>query len=237
MGRLQKTDVSGPSKDACGIECYLYNIDRISYAKALSIQLDLHARCASGELPGTLILLEHDPVLTMGVKTGENNVLASPDVLEREGIELVQTDRGGDVTYHGPGQLVGYPIFPLRAMGFDLHGYLRSLEQSIIDALAEFGLKADRNGPAGVWVGYKKVCSSGVAVRKWVTYHGFALNVAPNMRHFSLINPCGLDSRQITCLRDILGSAPDMTDVRAACARGIERNFGVELHPWPGGSP
>jgi len=237
MDKLEKTELSRSSEGASGTDCFLYKIERISYTKALNLQLDFHAKCAAGELPGVLLLLEHDPVITMGVKTGEGNVLASEEILQREGVELVWTDRGGDVTYHGPGQLVGYPIFRLRPMGLDLHGYLRTLEQSIIDALAEFGLKGERNGPAGVWVGGKKVCSIGVAVRKWVTYHGFALNVAPNMRHFSLINPCGLESHQITCLRDLLGVAPDMAEVRAACARGFERNFHLEFRPWPGGSP
>lgn len=237
MDNAEKTDISRSSEDTSGTECLLYNIERLSYTKALDLQLDIHAKCAKGDLPGVLVLLEHDPVITMGVKTGEGNVLASEEILQREGVELVWTDRGGDVTYHGPGQLVGYPIFRLRLMGLDLHGYLRTLEQSIIDALAEFGLKGERNGPAGVWVGDRKVCSIGVAVRKWVTYHGFAMNVAPNMQHFSLINPCGLASEQITCLRDLLGVAPDMAEVRAACARGFERNFDVNLRPWPGGSP
>lgn len=238
MDTVQKTDLSRSSVGASGSDCFLYNIERVSYTKALNLQLELHARCAAGELPGVLLLLEHDPVITKGVKAGaSSNVLASPEILRREGVELVETDRGGDVTYHGPGQLVGYPIFPLRAMGLDLHGYLHTLEESIIDALAEFGLKGGRNGPAGVWVGDKKVCSIGVAVRKWVTYHGFALNVAPNMSHFSLINPCGLQSAQISCLRDLLGTVPDMGDVRAACARGFQRNFHVEFRPWPGGSP
>lgn len=237
MDYAEKRDVSRSSVCVPGGDCYLYNIDRNSYAKILNLQLDIHARVAAEELPGTLILLEHDPVLTMGVKTGEGNVLASEQILQREGVELVQTDRGGDVTYHGPGQLVGYPIFPLRKMGLDLHGYLRTLEQCIIDVLAEFDLKGERNGPAGVWVGEKKVCSIGVAVRKWVTYHGFALNVAPNMRHFSLINPCGLQSSQISCIRDLLGSAPDMDEVRDACARAFESNFRISFVPWPGGSP
>jgi lipoate-protein ligase B len=216
-------------------ECYLYNIERISYTKALSLQLDLHARCVSGELPGVLLLLEHDPVITMGVKTADGNVLASPEVLDREGVELVRTDRGGDVTYHGPGQLVGYPIFRLREMWLDLRTYLDTLQQSIIDAIADFGLAGRRHGLAGVWVGDRKVCSIGIAVRKWVTYHGFALNVDPNMRHFAFINPCGLASQQITSLKELLGAAPDMADVRQACARGFERNFGISFAPWPGG--
>lgn len=235
MDAFSNTDSSRSCAGDCAAGPLLYNIERMSYTKALNIQLDLHAKCAAGDIPGALLLLEHDPVITMGVKTGKENILASPDILRHEGIELVETDRGGDVTYHGPGQLVGYPIFRLREMGGDLHGYLRAVEQSIIDALSEFGLTGERNGPAGVWVGDRKVCSIGVAVRKWVTYHGFALNVAPNMRHFGFINPCGLAAERITCLRDILGAAPSMDEVRGACARGFERNFGVHFASQPGG--
>lgn len=236
MEDSRNTNSPQPPHSASVINPYLYNIERISYTEALALQLELHAKCAAGDIPGALLLLEHDPVITMGAGADESNILASPDVLQREGITLTETDRGGDVTYHGPGQLVGYPIFRLREMGGDLHRYLRNVEQSIIDALAEFGLKGERNGPAGVWVGDKKICSIGVTVRKWVTYHGFALNVDPNMRHFALINPCGLAAEQITCIRHLLGTAPDMHDVREACARGFERNFGVTFVRWPGGS-
>ena len=207
----------------------LYNIERISYTKALDFQLKLHSLCAGGDITGALILLEHDPVITKGVKTGPGNVLVSQETLNKQGIEIVDTDRGGDVTYHGPGQLVGYPIFPIRKMGGDLHAYLRRLEQCIIDVLAEFGLQGERSGPAGVWVGERKVCSIGVAIRKWVSYHGFALNVAPNMAHFNLINPCGLAAEQLTSLKELLGESPSMHDVRAACVRSFERNFCIEL--------
>ena len=169
----------------------------------------------------------------MGVKASSaGNVLASPDVLRANGVELVQTDRGGDATYHGPGQLVGYPIVRLREMGLDLHTYLRLLEQCIIDALAEFGLHGERNGPAGVWVGGKKVCSMGIAVRKWVTYHGFALNVDPDMSHFYLIDPCGLPSEKITSMAGLLGGAPDMNDVREICARSFAATFNLTLESW-----
>lgn len=166
-------------------DCLLYNIERISYTQALALQHDIHARCAENTIPGMLILLEHDPVITMGVKsTSHGNVLFSPEYLRQHGVELVETDRGGDSTYHGPGQLVGYPIIRPRELGLDVHSYLRCLEQSVIDTLAEYGLEGHRNGLAGVWVGDLKVCSIGIAVRKWVTYHGFALNVDPNMQHF-----------------------------------------------------
>ncbi len=210
-------------------EIPLYNITRLSYTKALSLQLELHDKVVAAELPGALILLEHDPVITKGVKTGPANVLVSPQALESQGIELVDTDRGGDVTYHGPGQLVGYPILPIRKMGGDLHAYLRQIEQCIIDVLAGFGLDARRDEVAGVWISSHKVCSIGVAIRKWVAYHGFALNVDPNMDHFRLINPCGLASDQLTSLKELLGYAPPMDEVRAACAKAFEHNFGIKL--------
>lgn len=211
-------------------DCPVYHIDRISYTDALALQLDLHARCAAGEIPGALLLLEHNPVITIGVKAKSSaNVLLGPEALKAKGVELVRTDRGGDVTYHGPGQLVGYPIFRLRDLGGDLHAYLRGLEQSIIDALAEFGLEAGRNGLAGVWIDEKKVCSIGIAVRRGITYHGFALNVDPDPAHFALINPCGLSSDKITSMAELLGAAPDMNDVRDACARCFAGTFGLCL--------
>jgi lipoate-protein ligase B len=214
-------------------ECLIETIDRISYADALAYQHELHAKCVSGEIPGVLLLLEHDPVITIGVKQASSrNVLVSEDVLRGQGVELVETDRGGDVTYHGPGQLVGYPIFRLRDISQDLTCYLRGLEEAVISALAEFGLIGERNGPAGVWVGGEKVCSIGVAVRKWTTYHGFALNVDPCIEHFALINPCGLESRQITSLAELLGEAPNMSAVREACARGFSKVFNVTFKPY-----
>ncbi len=213
----------------------LYNIQRLSYAKALSLQREMHARCAERGIPGMLILLEHDPVITMGVKTtSKSNLLVSPEDARARGIEVVDTDRGGDVTYHGPGQLVGYPILPLRELGCDLHGYLRALEQTVIDTLARFGLEGTRNGPAGVWVGDKKVCSIGIAVRKWVTYHGFAVNVSADLSHFRLINPCGLASEQITSLSELLGAAPNMDEVRKVYAASFARVLGLELVAWSG---
>lgn len=224
-------EINGRSSDCSA--CFLARIDRISYADALRMQLRLHEQVAARNVPGVLLLLEHDPVITMGVKTGEGNVLVRPEVLQQRGIQLVQTDRGGDVTYHGPGQLVGYPILRLRELGGDVHSFLRTLEQSIIDVLADYGLEAGRSGQAGVWVGDKKVCSIGIAVRKWVSYHGFALNVDPDMSHFRLINPCGLDSQKMTSLAQLLGRAPSMDDVSARCASAIARNFGLEFSELP----
>ncbi len=191
--------------------------------------MDLHARCVSGEIPGALILLEHEPVITMGVKTQPSNILAGPERLKELGIELVRIDRGGDVTYHGPGQLVGYPILRLSDVGGDVHAYLRALEQTVIDTLARFDISGRRNPPAGVWVGAKKVCSIGIAIRKRVTYHGFALNVCPDMSGFSLINPCGLNSSDLTSMAELLGSPPEMDSVRAAYLESFVKVFRLNL--------
>lgn len=210
--------------------CALYKMGRVSYADALEFQHQLHSECVAGHLFGALILLEHDPVITMGVKTGEGNVLASPQSLEAQGVELYETDRGGDVTYHGPGQLVGYPILKLREVADDLHGYLRRLEQTVIDTLAVFGIEGRRNPPAGVWVADKKICSIGIAVRRWVTYHGFALNVDPNMAHFALINPCGLSSARMTSMAGLLGGSPGLDRVQEVYASKFAEVFGVNLY-------
>lgn len=205
------------------------NIERIPYSEALDLQHEIHNKCAQELHPGVLILLEHDPVITLGVKnTSAGNVLADRSLLDRLGVELIETDRGGDVTYHGPGQLVGYPIFRLRDLGVDLHEYLRLLEQVIINVLAEYGLEGHRNGPAGVWVGDVKVCSIGVAIRKKTTYHGFALNVNPNMKHFMLINPCGLESQQLSSIAALIGYVPEMDDIRRLCSREFATVFGFD---------
>jgi lipoate-protein ligase B len=192
----------------------LLNLGFVHYRDALDLQLKLHAEVRAGNLSGALVLLEHHPVISLGAGTHEQNLLASEKILSENGIELVRTDRGGDVTYHGPGQLVGYPIINLRTLGSDVHGFLRLIEKVVISIIADFGIEGTRNGPAGVWVGDKKVCSIGISVRVGVTYHGFALNVCPDLRHFQFINPCGLDSAQITSLAMLLDPAPDMSRVR-----------------------
>lgn len=213
--------------------CFIRHFDRISYSDALAIQHNLHDRCASNNIPSTLILLEHDPVITMGVKSSSHsNVLVSPEVLKAKGIEIVETDRGGDVTYHGPGQLVGYPIVRVRDLARDVHDYLRKLEQTVIDTLAYYNLEGERNGLAGVWVNGKKVCSIGIAMRRGVTYHGLALNVDPDLSHFQLINPCGLLSEQITSMTRLLGHSVDLNEIREAYSRAFTNVFKVTLIPW-----
>ena len=193
------------------------------FEEALKLQLALHSEVRSGRIKGALILLEHYPVITLGAGARPENLLATEDELRASDIELVRTDRGGDVTYHGPGQLVGYPIVDLRAIRSDVHRFLRLIESTIISAVADFGVAAGRKGPAGVWVGERKLCSIGIAVRGGVTYHGFALNVNPNLNHFGFINPCGLKSEQITSLDRLVAPPPDMSAVRDRVTKYFHR--------------
>ncbi|MEN6372791.1 MAG: lipoyl(octanoyl) transferase LipB [Armatimonadota bacterium] len=184
------------------------------YRDALDLQLSLHADVKAKKIGGALVLLEHYPVMTLGVSTHAENLLVSESILKKNGIEIVKTDRGGDVTYHGPGQLTGYLIIDLRLIKSDVHSFLRLIESIIISTLADFGLEGCNNGLAGVWTCGKKVCSIGIAIRGGVTYHGFAFNVDPNLSHFGFINPCGLQSEQITSLKRLLEPAPDMKTVK-----------------------
>jgi lipoyl(octanoyl) transferase len=184
---------------------------------------------------GIVFLLEHEPVVTVSRRAGaRDNLIASPELLARHGVAVHETDRGGDVTYHGPGQLVVYPILDLNRLNLGLHAYMRLLEQAVIDACARFGVAAERDSSAtGVWVPEidgagraartAKVCAMGVRVRRWVSMHGLAINVTTNLEHFGLIVPCGLVGRPVTSLQKLLGSAcPPMRDVAGALRDSLE---------------
>lgn len=201
----------------------------VGYEECLSLQRRLHDARQSGEIEDTLLLLEHTPVITLGASGGEENLLANPEAIERAGIEVIRTDRGGNITYHGPGQLVGYPIFDLRSHGKDVHLFLRNVEQAIIDCLADFGITGHAvPGFTGAWVGEEKICSIGVAVRRWTTYHGFALNVNPCFEHWSFIHPCGLVGRQVTSIEKLTGADPGMPAVKSSIVDKFARIFGLE---------
>ena len=178
---------------------------------------------------GTLILLEHPPVITIGRSGGEENVLASADELAKAGVTVRETNRGGDVTYHGPGQIVGYPILPLAFHGKDVHAYLRRLEAVLIETLWEYGIKAERrDGYTGVWTPNAKIASIGVAISHWIAYHGFALNVSPNLAHFGLIHPCGIVGVAITSMEEFLGRSPDRDEVEGRLIAHFCAEFGFE---------
>jgi lipoyl(octanoyl) transferase len=171
-----------------------------------------------------LLLLEHPPVITRGVRAGADNVLASPAVLRRRGVEVHDAPRGGDVTYHGPGQLVGYPIVLLKPDRCDVHRYVRDLEEVLIRAVAEFGVRATRiPGLTGIWVGNDKLAAIGVRLSRWVTSHGFALNVTTDLDDFALIRPCGLADRGVTSLARLVGSRiPDVAVADCVAGRFAE---------------
>jgi lipoyl(octanoyl) transferase len=204
--------------------CELRDLGRVSYDGALAIQHDLVERRKRGEIPDQLLIVEHPHVVTMGRNGHLENLLASPEILAGAGIELHYTDRGGDVTYHGPGQIVGYPIFDLREWKRDVVAYVRALEQVLIDALAEFGIVAERlPGATGVWIGGAKVAAIGVHISRWVTSHGFALNLDTDLDYFKYIVPCGL-TRPVTSLR-ALGCAASRAEVTKSVAAAFGRVF------------
>ncbi len=199
------------------------DLGKMEYSTALGVQRNLQKeviehRTNQASTPFHLLLVEHDPpVITISRRNStEDNLLADRQELDRLGVQLCETDRGGDITYHGAGQLVGYPIFDLNALSLRLHGYMRFLEQAIIDSLQHFGIEGHRDECAtGVWVESKKICAMGVRISRWVSMHGFALNVSPNMEHFNLIVPCGLSGREVTSMQELLGEqCPSMGEVK-----------------------
>lgn len=178
------------------------DLGRLSYREAWRVQHEVHAAVADGAAP-TLLLVEHDPVVTFGRKGGRDHLLATEEDLRARGFDLVEVERGGDVTYHGPGQLVGYPILPI---GRRVRDYLRRIEGAVVDLCADHGIRAEGSpGYAGVWVGDLKVCAIGVAIKRGVSFHGFALNVHTDLSHFDTIVPCGIEGRGVTSLSALTG--------------------------------
>jgi lipoyl(octanoyl) transferase len=205
---------------------------RTHYREAWRRQDELVARCIADGIGDTLVFTEHEPVFTVGMRNGaEANLIWNAEHLAREGVEVVKTNRGGDITYHGPGQIVGYPIVSLAARK-DLHAYLRFLEQVVINALGSLGLAAARrDGKTGIWLGHRKIAAIGVAVRRWVTYHGFALNVNPNLAHFSGIVPCGISAADgtVTSMQAELGRDVDIAEVKSVLAQEFWGQWNVFL--------
>lgn len=206
------------------------DLGRIGYGKALELQKRLFDLRLAGSIPDTLLLLEHDPVITIGTAGGDENLLVDEARVLAAGVEIHHTDRGGNITYHGPGQLVGYPIFDLRGHCKDVHLFLRNLERAVIGVLGAHGIEGEAVPKlTGVWVGGGKICSIGVAVRRWITYHGFALNVSPDFGHWSFIHPCGLVGAEVTSIERILGQAVEMGEVKARAAEKVGEVFGLKV--------
>lgn len=203
-------------------------LGRVGYREALSLQKQLVAERATGGIPDTLLLLEHDPVITMGKTSKPGNVLLDRARLESLGVALVETDRGGDVTFHGPGQIVGYPILDLNDHRRDVKWYVSRLEEVMIRTCARHGVEAGRvPGMTGAWVGGEKIGAIGVRVERWIASHGFALNVSTDLEYFGLIIPCGLRGRGVTSLAARRGRAPDLETVLRDVEETFEEVFGA----------
>ena len=200
----------------------------VTYRDALDLQKQLVEERKADAIPDQLLLLEHPPVITLGVKTrsDRSHVVATPEILEDEGVQILESGRGGDVTYHGPGQLVGYPILDLRPDRCDVHRYVRDLEETLIQAVLTFGIVAHRApGLTGAWVGNDKLAAIGVRIARWVTSHGFALNVSTNLSHFDFIVPCGIADKGVTSLEKLTGNRLAMRDAEDAVALAFARVF------------
>ncbi len=201
-------------------------LDLTPFAETLAQQEELVCLRLLGAVPDTLILVEHPPVVTLGRAKQRGNLILDPEELRLRGIEFFETTRGGNVTYHAPGQLVGYPIFDLRHHGRDVLLFCRGMETAIIAALADFGILASTiPGKAGVWVGDRKIASLGISVRRWVTLHGFALNVSMDLSGFEIIRPCGEDPGVMTSMAAILGGPVSMSEVRRQVAARFAGTF------------
>ena len=199
-------------------------LGEVEYREALDLQLKYMEQRAEEKIPDTLLLLTHPHVYTLGRSGDEANLLVPKELLASEGILLERVGRGGDITYHGPGQLVGYPVFMMKKP--EVHRFVRSVEAALIDALAWFDIESCVvSGLTGVWVGDKKIASIGIGIRRRITYHGFALNVTTDLSRFRNIHMCGLKGREVTSIADLKGSAPPMAMVRARVSAAIARHL------------
>jgi lipoyl(octanoyl) transferase len=205
-------------------------LGRVDYREAWALQRGLAEARRQGSAPDTILLVEHSPTFTLGRRGTPDHILMDAESLRRRAVAVVPIDRGGDITYHGPGQLVAYPIVHLARWGSDISHYVRLLEEVGIRTAAAFGVTAERQpGHAGVWVGNDKLMAIGVRVSRWVTTHGLALNVAPDLSYFAGIIPCGLTDRGVTSLECLLGAAPTMAEAREELVTAFGDVFG--LHP------
>ena len=185
---------------------YILDLGLVDYKKAWDLQHDLWSRRVKGEVPDLLLFLEHPHVITLGRRGNRSHLIASPEVLEEMAIPIYHVERGGDVTYHGPGQLVVYPILDLKEYGYRLIRYIDQLEEVILRTLKDFGMEGKRDSlNRGVWVEGEKIASVGVTIKRWVSFHGLALNYETDLKYFDLIHPCGLEGKKMTSMKKVLG--------------------------------
>lgn len=212
-------------------EIDVYRLGRIDYARAHAIQERVLEARIRGETQDTLLILEHDPVVTLGTGARPEHVLEGAEELGARGVELLPTGRGGDVTYHGPGQLVVYPIIDLKPDERDVRRYIRGLEEVMIRVARAYGLAAERfPGLTGVWISGRKLGAVGVRIRHWVTMHGLALNVNTDLSGFELIVPCGIRGKEVTSLQRELGRTVDMDEASRLCVENFALIFGRSVH-------
>jgi len=214
--------------------CLTIDLGMTGYAEAYALQKRIVAARKAEAIEDLLLFCEHPPVITLGRSGKRENLLASEHVLRQKGVEFHATDRGGDITYHGPGQIVGYPILNLSAIRRDVAWYVRTLEEAMIRATAEFGITAERvAGKTGIWVRAgdteEKLAAIGVHISRWVTSHGFAYNVATDLRYFDLIVPCGIADRKSTSLEKLLGRSVELKEVEQSLARHFGEVYGLEM--------
>jgi len=212
--------------------CDLRNLHLVTYENGMRLQQKLVELRQGEQVDDQLLLLEHPAVITLGRGGDARNLLAPPDVLQSQRVRFFETTRGGDITYHGPGQLVGYPIVHLGEGRRDVRKYVTLLEEVLIRTVAEYGITAARvEGRRGIWVGNQKIAAIGVRIARWVTSHGFALNVNTNLEHFRLITPCGISGSGVTSIARRIGAEVPMDDVRAIVAAKFGEVFEREIHP------
>jgi len=211
---------------------YIINLGLIDYQKAWDLQHLFWSKRVAGELPDLLLFLEHPHVITLGRRGNRSHLLASQEVLERMRIPIFHVERGGDVTYHGPGQMVVYPIFDLKEYGYRLIRYIGQLEEVILRVLGDFGIQGRRDPVnRGVWVDGEKIASVGVTIKRWVSFHGFSLNYETDLKYFELINPCGLEGKKMTSMAKILGTRISREDLVKRIAFHFKQVFERE---WMG---
>jgi lipoyl(octanoyl) transferase len=208
----------------------LIDLEVLDYKQAWDIQHELHRRRVDDEIPDILILVEHPPVITVGKSGKDSNLLISEEALKDKGIELYRVERGGDATFHGPGQLVGYPIFKLYSGLAGVRPLVRGIEAALIKVLEGFGIDSRTEpGYPGVWVGNDKIAAIGLAVRRWVSFHGFALNVTTDLSYFRFIVPCGLKDRGVTSIKELLGEEVPISTVKQAIMESFETVFSLKF--------
>jgi len=212
------------------MHCHVEQLGRVDYADGLRLQRERVAARKADLIPDTLLLLEHPHVYTLGRNAKKDNILLTTEQLAARGVQVFEIDRGGDVTYHGPGQLVGYPILDLTEHRRDIAWYMRSLEEVLIAVARDYGIEAGRlAGAPGVWVGNDKLAAMGVHISRWVTSHGFAFNINTDLRFFDWIVPCGLRDKGVTSLQKLLGRRVDMNGVAEKVVHHFGRVFELEM--------